>query len=52
MPQHDVANGSGQIEFFRASPITLSKFVANNPGAEYPSGGSTVLYGVVIIVSL
>jgi hypothetical protein len=54
MPQHEVANGRGQIELLRARPITLSKVVANTPGAEYPSGGSTLLYigFVVSIISL
>jgi hypothetical protein len=41
IPQQDVAKGNGQIEFFLASPTALSKDVANNPGEEYPSGGST-----------
>jgi len=31
IPQHEVANGSGQIEFFRANPTTLLSFVAKNP---------------------
>jgi hypothetical protein len=31
MPQHDVANGKGQIEFFLASPITLFNEVAKKP---------------------
>jgi hypothetical protein len=44
IPQHDVAKGNGHIEFFRARPTTLSKVVAKIPGAEYPSGGSTLLY--------
>jgi len=49
IPQHDVANGNGQIEFFLASPMTLSNRVAKKPGAEYPTGGGTVLYSDFII---
>jgi hypothetical protein len=30
IPQQEVANGSGQIEFFLARPITLSSEVAKN----------------------
>jgi hypothetical protein len=44
IPQHEVANGNGQMELLLASPITLSKVVAKNPGAEYPSGELTLLY--------
>jgi hypothetical protein len=47
MPQHEVANGNGHKEFDLAKPITLSNEVANNPGAEYPSGGATLLYVVI-----
>lgn len=37
------------MELLLARPITLSKVVANTPGAEYPSGGSVLLYvGFVI----
>jgi hypothetical protein len=32
IPQQDVAKGNGQMEFFRASPITFSKLVAKKPG--------------------
>jgi hypothetical protein len=31
IPQQEVANGKGQIEFFLARPITLFKDVAKNP---------------------
>jgi hypothetical protein len=41
MPQHDVANGNGQIECFLAIPIALSKEVAKNPGPSTPSGACT-----------
>jgi hypothetical protein len=44
IPQQEVANGNGQMELLLASPITLSKVVAKNPGAEYPSGELTLLY--------
>jgi hypothetical protein len=33
MPQHEVAKGNGQMEFFRAKPTTLSNVVAKKPGA-------------------
>jgi len=51
MPQQEVAKGNGQIEFFRARPITLSNVVAKIPGAVYPSGGSALLY-VFMLVSI
>src|SRR5258708_2182490 len=38
MPQQEVANGSGQIEFFRARPTTFSRLVAKNPAPSSPSG--------------
>jgi hypothetical protein len=44
IPQQEVAKGKGQIEFFLAKPTTLSSDVAKKPGAEYPSGGSTIVY--------
>jgi hypothetical protein len=51
IPQQDVANGNGQMEFLRASPTTLSNIVAKRPGEEYPSGGSTFMYsGAFILV--
>jgi hypothetical protein len=34
IPQHDVANGSGQMEFLRASPTTLSREVVKKPSPE------------------
>jgi hypothetical protein len=40
IPQHDVANGNGQMEFFLAIPTTLSKLVAKNPAPSYPGGFS------------
>jgi hypothetical protein len=42
MPQQDVAKGRGQREFFRASPITLSKEVVKYPSPVDPSGASTI----------
>src|SRR5579872_6959063 len=48
MPQHEVANGNGQIEFFLASPITLSNRVAKNPGPSWPSDFSPTLILVAI----
>jgi hypothetical protein len=47
MPQHEVANGNGQSEFDLARPMTLSNVVANIPGAEYPSGGATLVYVII-----
>ncbi len=38
MPQQEVAKGSGQIEFLRAMPTTLSIEVAKKPGPSIPSG--------------
>jgi hypothetical protein len=43
IPQQDVANGSGQIEFFRARPITPFNVVAKNPSPWWPWGISTML---------
>ena len=43
IPQQEVAKGSGQIEFLRASPITLSSVVAKKPSPIDPSGISTRL---------
>jgi hypothetical protein len=34
IPQQEVANGNGQMEFFLASPTTLSKVEAKRPGEE------------------
>jgi len=42
MPQHEVANGKGQIEFFLASPTTFSSFVAKKPSPSKPSGASAM----------
>src|SRR5687768_7938003 len=49
MPQHDVANGSGQMEFFRAIPTTLSRLVAKKPAPSYPSGFSTSFISVFLV---
>jgi hypothetical protein len=38
IPQQEVANGKGQIEFFRASPTAFSSEVAKNPGPSIPAG--------------
>ena len=38
MPQHDVANGSGHIEFLRAMPTTFSRLVAKKPAPSTPGG--------------
>jgi hypothetical protein len=43
IPQQEVANGSGQMEFFLARPTTLSIEVAKKPSPEKPSGVSTML---------
>src|SRR5690606_38029053 len=43
MPQQDVANGSGQIEFLRASPTTFSRLVAKKPAPSMPGGFSARL---------
>ena len=43
IPQQEVANGNGQIEFLRAKPIALSNVVAKSPGDENPSGGSVFM---------
>src|SRR6185503_14052226 len=40
IPQQDVANGNGQIEFFRAIPTTFSRLVAKKPVPSMPSGFS------------
>jgi hypothetical protein len=32
IPQHEVANGKGQIEFLRAKPTAFSNEVAKKPG--------------------
>jgi hypothetical protein len=42
IPQQEVANGKGQIEFLRASPTTFSKEVAINPSPIIASGASTI----------
>jgi hypothetical protein len=38
IPQQEVANGKGQIEFLRASPTAFSSDVAKNPGPSIPAG--------------
>ena len=38
IPQQEVAKGSGQMEFLRARPTTLSIEVAKKPGPSIPSG--------------
>jgi hypothetical protein len=43
IPQHEVAKGRGQMEFFLANPTTLSKEVAKKPSPMCPSGISTSL---------
>jgi len=43
IPQQEVAKGSGQIEFFRANPITPFNLVAKKPSPWWPSGISTML---------
>ena len=42
MPQHEVANGKGQIEFLLARPTTLFNDVAKNPSPGCPSGMSAM----------
>jgi hypothetical protein len=39
IPQHEVANGKGQIEFARANPTALSNEVAKKPGPSMPGNG-------------
>jgi len=43
MPQQEVANGRGQMEFFLANPTTLLKFVAKKPSPWWPYGISAIL---------
>jgi hypothetical protein len=43
IPQQEVANGSGHIEFLLANPITLSSEVAKKPSPIEPSGNSAML---------
>src|SRR5690242_7289570 len=43
IPQHEVAKGRGQMEFFLASPITLFNDVAKKPSPWWPSGISPKL---------
>jgi hypothetical protein len=38
IPQQEVANGRGQMEFFLAKPTTLSSEVAKKPSPMWPSG--------------
>ena len=38
IPQHEVANGNGHKEFFRANPTTELNCVAKNPSPGTPSG--------------
>jgi hypothetical protein len=51
IPQHEVANGKGQSEFARASPITPSSFVAKKPGPSIPSGDFATSNFVFFIIS-
>jgi hypothetical protein len=52
MPQHDVAKGSGQIEFLRAKPTTFSNLVAKKPGPSWPAGRSpTVILFVAVVLT-
>ena len=44
MPQQEVAKGRGQMELLLARPDHLVQSSGEHPGAEYPSGGSTLLY--------
>jgi hypothetical protein len=48
IPQHDVAKGKGQIEFFRANPTTFSRLVAKNPAPSIPGGFAEILILPVI----
>jgi hypothetical protein len=43
MPQHEVANGRGHMEFFLAIPTTFSREVAKKPSPVCPSGSWTLL---------
>src|SRR5690606_26363598 len=43
MPQQEVANGKGQMEFLRASPTTFSRLVAKKPAPSIPGGFSARL---------
>jgi hypothetical protein len=43
IPQQEVANGKGQMEFLRASPTTLLSEVAKKPSPMCPSGNSAML---------
>ena len=38
IPQHEVAKGRGQSEFFRAKPTAKSSFVAKKPAPSTPTG--------------
>jgi hypothetical protein len=40
IPQQEVANGKGQIEFALANPTDLSNDVAKNPAPCKPGGAS------------
>src|SRR6185369_3982124 len=53
IPQQDVANGSGHMEFLRARPTTLSRLVAKKPAPSTPGGFSatvTLFNGTVSIL--
>ena len=43
IPQHEVANGRGQSEFFLAMPTTESKAVAKKPGPSMPAGAGKLV---------
>jgi hypothetical protein len=40
IPQHEVANGKGHIEFLRARPTTLLSCVVKKPSPVNPGGAS------------
>src|SRR6188768_4207453 len=52
IPQQDVANGNGQMEFFRASPTTFSRLVAKKPVPSIPSGFSEMLITFELLVAV
>src|SRR5687767_9457229 len=52
IPQQEVANGRGQIEFLRARPTTLSKLVAKKPSPPCPLGASATKTCVFMSASI
>jgi hypothetical protein len=51
IPQQEVAKGSGQMEFFRASPTTSLSLVVKNPSPLKPSGMGPIPIAVVMSAS-